>query len=183
MSVGGPARRRSGRGLGRTRAQRRNPGDRPPEQHRTRARTGTCLRYWHGLPTPTIRNHPDLRRFATTGDQARRMDTTGPESSYFERVGAHRFVPTGHAGGAWATDEQHFSPLGGLVVHEIERVRAREQRPALVLSRISMDRPRHQCHLRPNRPGPHRHGPARQPRTHRIRPTDPHPPPTAGCRP
>lgn len=40
--------------------------------------------------------------------------------------GAHRFVPTGHAGGAWDTSEQHFSPLGGLIVHEIERVRARE---------------------------------------------------------
>ncbi|MEV4124724.1 thioesterase family protein [Nocardia sp. NPDC049707] len=67
------------------------------------------------------------------------MDTTRPESSYFERVGAHRFVPTGHASGAWATDEQHFSPLGGLIVHEIERVRAHEERPALVLSRISFD--------------------------------------------
>lgn len=59
--------------------------------------------------------------------------------SYFQRIGTHRFVPTVHAGGAWDLDEQHFSPLGGLIVHEILRTRAREQRPALTLSRISFD--------------------------------------------
>ncbi|WP_067540097.1 thioesterase family protein [Nocardia crassostreae] len=67
------------------------------------------------------------------------IDATGPESSYFRRVGAHRFVPTGHASGAWATDEQHFSPLGGLIVHEIERARASERRAALTMSRIRFD--------------------------------------------
>ncbi|MFF2088719.1 thioesterase family protein [Nocardia sp. NPDC058176] len=60
-----------------------------------------------------------------------------PATSYFRRVGPHRFVPTVHAGGAWAADEQHFSPLGGLVVHEI--LRSREQRPGLAMSRISFD--------------------------------------------
>jgi hypothetical protein len=66
-------------------------------------------------------------------------ETTGSEDSYFVRAGAGRFVPTPHAGGAWADDEQHFSPLGGLVVHEIERFRARENRPPLTLSRIVFD--------------------------------------------
>lgn len=66
-------------------------------------------------------------------------DSTGPGSSYFERVGAHRFVPTVHAGGAWADDEQHVSPLAGLVVHEIERVRAQQARPDLLMSRVSFD--------------------------------------------
>ncbi|MFE2996478.1 thioesterase family protein [Nocardia sp. NPDC059246] len=64
-------------------------------------------------------------------------ETSAPESSYFRRVGEHRFVPTRHAGGAWADDEQHFSPVGGLIVHEI--LRARADRPGLVLSRISFD--------------------------------------------
>lgn len=64
---------------------------------------------------------------------------TAPQSSYFERVGAHRFVPTAHARGAWAVDEQHFSPLGGLIVHEIERMRTREGRAELVISRIGFD--------------------------------------------
>jgi len=62
----------------------------------------------------------------------------GP-SSYFERIGPHRFAPTAHATGAWHHDEQHFSPLGGLVVHAIERHRASERRPDLLISRISFD--------------------------------------------
>ncbi|MFD9894242.1 thioesterase family protein [Amycolatopsis sp. NPDC059027] len=65
--------------------------------------------------------------------------THHPEPSYFERLDTHRFAPTAHAGGAWRDDEQHFSPLGGLIVHEIERVRAREQRPSLLISRIGFD--------------------------------------------
>ncbi|MQY21993.1 thioesterase family protein [Nocardia macrotermitis] len=66
-------------------------------------------------------------------------ETTGTQDSYFVRVGEGRFVPTSHAGGAWADDEQHFSPLGGLIVHEIERFQAREQRSGLVMSRIGFD--------------------------------------------
>ncbi|MCX4093947.1 thioesterase family protein [Nocardia sp. alder85J] len=62
---------------------------------------------------------------------------TGSESSYFERVGVGRFAPTRHVGGAWAADEQHFSPLGGLIVHEIER--ARQGRPDLLIGRITFD--------------------------------------------
>ncbi|MBA8826336.1 hypothetical protein FHX42_003712 [Saccharopolyspora lacisalsi] len=58
---------------------------------------------------------------------------------YFERLGTHRFRPTAHAVGAWRGDEQHFSPLGGLIVHAIERVRASEQRPDMMISRISCD--------------------------------------------
>ncbi|MFD8822645.1 thioesterase family protein [Streptomyces sp. NPDC059605] len=61
----------------------------------------------------------------------------GPES-YYERTGAGRYRPTVHAGGAWSTDEQHFSPLAGLVAHEIEQHLA--ERPGnLELSRISYD--------------------------------------------
>ncbi|MBP1160128.1 hypothetical protein ABIC28_002396 [Rhodococcus sp. PvR044] len=66
-------------------------------------------------------------------------EATGHGAGYFERVSENRFVPTPHASGAWAADEQHFSPLAGLVVHEIERMRLREGRPALPMSRIGFD--------------------------------------------
>lgn len=62
--------------------------------------------------------------------------------SYYEPIDDHRYKPTAHAGGAWDPAEQHFSPLGGLVVHAIDRHLA--ARPGgvgdgLVLSRISFD--------------------------------------------
>ncbi|MFI8432761.1 thioesterase family protein [Streptomyces sp. NPDC079020] len=66
--------------------------------------------------------------------------TAGPadRASYYERTGAHSYKPTAHAGGAWRTDEQHFSPLAGLVVHAVEQHLA--TRPEqLVLARISYD--------------------------------------------
>ncbi|GGL15114.1 thioesterase family protein [Mangrovihabitans endophyticus] len=44
--------------------------------------------------------------------------------SYFTRVGAHRYRPSEFTGGAWAVDEQHISPLCGLVVHAIDRFAA-----------------------------------------------------------
>ncbi|WP_280510271.1 acyl-CoA thioesterase domain-containing protein [Nocardia farcinica] len=65
-------------------------------------------------------------------------ETTEPDH-FFRRTGAHRFVPTARTGGAWSADEQHFSPISGLLLHEIERVRADQQRPALLMSRISYD--------------------------------------------
>ncbi|MFE2934690.1 thioesterase family protein [Streptomyces sp. NPDC059278] len=66
--------------------------------------------------------------------------TTGvaARESYYERTGEHSYKPTAHAGGAWSTDEQHFSPLAGLVAHALERHLA--TRPGnLVLARISYD--------------------------------------------
>ncbi|MDV9190781.1 thioesterase family protein [Streptomyces sp. SR27] len=66
--------------------------------------------------------------------------TTGivARESYYERTGENRHKPTAHAGGAWSADEQHFSPLAGLVAHEIDRYLAR--RPGnLALARISYD--------------------------------------------
>jgi acyl-Coa thioesterase superfamily protein/acyl-CoA thioesterase superfamily protein len=58
---------------------------------------------------------------------------------YYERIDEHRYKPTVHAGGAWDPDEQHFSPLGGLIVHAIDRHLAAEPRDGLVLARISFD--------------------------------------------
>ncbi|WP_405003148.1 thioesterase family protein [Kitasatospora purpeofusca] len=61
--------------------------------------------------------------------------------SYYQRTGARAFKPTAHAGGAWSADEQHFSPLAGLVVHAIDRWLA--ERPGgdggLTLGRIGYD--------------------------------------------
>ncbi|MFB6842770.1 thioesterase family protein [Streptomyces sp. NPDC056361] len=58
--------------------------------------------------------------------------------SYYERTGEHRYKPTAHAGGAWSADEQHFSPLAGLVAHAVDRHVA--DRPGgLLLGRISYD--------------------------------------------
>ncbi|MEO5919885.1 MAG: thioesterase family protein [Pseudolysinimonas sp.] len=59
--------------------------------------------------------------------------------SYFERIGEHAFRPTAHAGGAWNPGELHFSPLGGLLVHAIERHAADRSGPPLIISRISFD--------------------------------------------
>ncbi|MFF2509426.1 thioesterase family protein [Streptomyces sp. NPDC058067] len=60
--------------------------------------------------------------------------------SYYERIDEHRYKPTVHASGAWDPDELHFSPLGGLVVHAVERHLAERAADAgLTLGRISFD--------------------------------------------
>ncbi|GGV63438.1 MULTISPECIES: thioesterase family protein [Streptomyces] len=67
--------------------------------------------------------------------------TTGTPApdSYYVRTDEHRFKPTAHAGGAWNTEEQHFSPLGGLVVHAVDQYLAGRGDRGLMLSRISYD--------------------------------------------
>ncbi|WP_436850123.1 thioesterase family protein [Streptomyces monashensis] len=61
-------------------------------------------------------------------------------ASYFERIDPHHYKPTAHASGAWDTDEMHFSPLAGLVVHAIDGYLAERPRPGgLLVSRISFD--------------------------------------------
>lgn len=72
---------------------------------------------------------------------------TDPDA-YFVPLGGGRYAPTAHAGGAWADDEMHFSPLGGLITHEILRFAAGSGGSgaaggaggsALQLARISFD--------------------------------------------
>lgn len=68
------------------------------------------------------------------------MNTGTPvPDSYYERIDEHRYKPTAHAGGAWDPDEQHFSPLGGLVVHAIDRHLAGRPDSGLATARISYD--------------------------------------------
>lgn len=59
--------------------------------------------------------------------------------SYYEPIDEHRYKPTLHASGAWDTAELHFSPLGGLITHAIERYLATRPSSGLALSRISFD--------------------------------------------
>ncbi len=73
-------------------------------------------------------------------EEKRTLNTGTPvPGSYYERIDEHRYKPTVHAGGAWAPDEQHFSPLGGLVVHAIDRHLAARPDTGLVMARISYD--------------------------------------------
>jgi len=58
---------------------------------------------------------------------------------YFTRVGRNRFRPSQHTAGAWSVSEQHFSPLGGLLVHEIERFAGSRGDDGLVSARITFD--------------------------------------------
>ncbi|MEU6239352.1 thioesterase family protein [Kitasatospora sp. NPDC047058] len=67
------------------------------------------------------------------------MTSTVAPDSYYERTDEHRYKPTAHAGGAWHSDEQHFSPLAGLIVHAIDRFRAARADDGLALARISYD--------------------------------------------
>jgi hypothetical protein len=73
-------------------------------------------------------------------EEKRPLNTPAPApDSYYERIDELRYKPTAHAGGAWDPAELHFSPLGGLVVHAIERQRAGRPDDGLVLARISYD--------------------------------------------
>jgi acyl-CoA thioesterase len=65
-------------------------------------------------------------------------DTPIPDA-YFVQRSENVFTPTPHAGGAWADDEMHFSPLGGLITHAILRHAANPDGPSLQLARISYD--------------------------------------------
>ncbi|MGW8378289.1 thioesterase family protein [Streptomyces sp. ODS28] len=69
--------------------------------------------------------------------EAAARDAAAP--GYFERVDEGVYKPTAHAGGAWRTDEQHFSPLGGLILHAVDRHLAAQDGPRLLVSRVSFD--------------------------------------------
>jgi acyl-CoA thioesterase len=60
-------------------------------------------------------------------------------TAYFQQTGERTFTPTERAGGAWADDEIHFSPLGGLIAHTMLRHAAERPGPRLQLGRISFD--------------------------------------------
>ncbi|WP_280357352.1 acyl-CoA thioesterase domain-containing protein [Nocardia otitidiscaviarum] len=69
------------------------------------------------------------------------MTTPSDPDGYFVRVADDRYKPTTRASGAWDTNEPHFSPLGGLVVHAMDRHLADRGRITSALSRIGFDIP------------------------------------------
>ncbi|OZI35068.1 thioesterase [Bordetella genomosp. 10] len=60
-------------------------------------------------------------------------------SSYFESVGASRFVPTLHVGGGWNPAEQHIAPALGLLAHLVETHRDARRQDGLQIGRASYD--------------------------------------------
>lgn len=66
--------------------------------------------------------------------------TTSDASSFFIRTGEHTFEPTHRTSGAWSEAEQHFSPIGGLVVHAVEQfLAARGLDDGMVIGRLTFD--------------------------------------------
>ncbi|MFC5928818.1 thioesterase family protein [Cryobacterium melibiosiphilum] len=60
--------------------------------------------------------------------------------AYFEPIAPGQYQPTAFAGGAWQDNEIHFSPLGGLIVHAMDRHRAATASSGTKeLGRISFD--------------------------------------------
>lgn len=60
-------------------------------------------------------------------------------ASYFVRLGDGRYRATDHTGGAWTPTEQHFSPMGGLVTHAIDRFVEQRGADDRVTSRLTFD--------------------------------------------
>jgi hypothetical protein len=61
---------------------------------------------------------------------------TTSDDAYFLRSGPDRYAPTAHVGGAWRSDEMHFSPIAGLITHAVQ---THQRHRDLQLSRISFD--------------------------------------------
>lgn len=56
--------------------------------------------------------------------------------AYYERVDETTYTPTVHVQGAWSPHEQHMAPVGGLLVHAIERHEPREH---LQLAKVTFE--------------------------------------------
>jgi len=67
------------------------------------------------------------------------MNPGPPVTSYFTRLTGPRFLPTELTSGAWATGEQHISPMNGLITHEVERFCAERGPDGLAVSRVGVD--------------------------------------------
>jgi len=61
------------------------------------------------------------------------------DDGYYERIAEHRYLPTTRAGGAWAPNELHFAPLGGLIVHELDTHRAASSATRMALGRVTFE--------------------------------------------
>jgi len=64
---------------------------------------------------------------------------TDQSDSYFERIGASRYRPTPHAGGAWTDDELHMAPVSGAIVDAIDLFVGAKDSTSMTVARISFD--------------------------------------------
>ena len=87
-----------------------------------------------GLPAPDSDYERDRSR---SGERPRQL-MVEPDS-YFVRVADGRYRATQHTAGAWSTSEQHFSPLGGLMTHALDRFVSARGSDDLVVSRLTFD--------------------------------------------
>ena len=60
-------------------------------------------------------------------------------SSYFVRLDEGAFSATDRTAGAWSTEEQHFSPMAGLLTHVVERFVAGRPDDELQIARITFE--------------------------------------------
>lgn len=60
-------------------------------------------------------------------------------SSYFSFVGGETYRPTILTGGAWTPTEQHISPMGGLIVHSVEKFVAERGDDGRQIARLGID--------------------------------------------
>jgi hypothetical protein len=59
--------------------------------------------------------------------------------AYFVALGAHRYHPTTHAGGAWRDDELHLAPVAGLLIHHMEQWRVEHTDGSMQFSRFTFE--------------------------------------------
>src|SRR5699024_9642958 len=60
-------------------------------------------------------------------------------TSYFSSLGSNKYRPTTLTGGAWTPSEQHISPMGGLIVHAVDKFVAERGGDDRQIARLSVD--------------------------------------------
>jgi hypothetical protein len=96
--------------------------------------SGSVQRRVDDIPQGTV--HESDR---TTRRVSSPVVTTLNADSYFVRTGEHTYQPTHRTSGAWSEAEQHFSPIGGLIVHAIEQHLAARADDGMVIARLTFD--------------------------------------------
>lgn len=64
---------------------------------------------------------------------------TSAPTSFFTHLQSTTYRPTSLTGGAWSPTEQHISPMGGLIVHAVEKFVADREPDGRQISRLSID--------------------------------------------
>jgi hypothetical protein len=64
---------------------------------------------------------------------------TDHPAGYFQRIGAGRYRPTRHAGGAWSDNELHMAPVAGAIADAIEQFIGSRASRSMTVARLSFD--------------------------------------------